>query len=76
MTKFKNKAEIALIMGLSKRVFYSKEEFERSIIAPLNALNEPPDFYQWKHTPKFVVVKCRLCNTFSVWYIFRQTADG
>jgi hypothetical protein len=32
-------------MGLSKRVFYSKEEFERSILTPLNALNEPPDFY-------------------------------
>ena len=69
--KFKNMAEITFIEERRKRIFSSRLEFERDMLSHLNRLNERDDFYSWKASPKYIIIKCNHCHNFQIWYTFK-----
>jgi hypothetical protein len=58
------------------QVFSSREDFERQILSQMNALNGGDDFYSWRVTEKYVIIKCKHCHNFQIWYTYSKTANG
>ena len=68
--KFRNQGEIALIDDLRNVEFENQQDFEARLLSRINGLNDRSDFYKWKITDKYVVVKCKYCHNFQIWYTY------
>ena len=74
--RFKIPKESEIINKYKAFMFGSIDHLEQTLIKELNSFHKAIDTFYCYQTPNYVVLKCKVCKNFQIWFKFQTAYDS